>query len=79
VARLTPLSKDQIPYIDARRFAEIVARAFGQRRKTLRNTLHGLVSPELMIELGIDPIRRGETLSVDEFARLANRVTPATV
>ncbi len=72
VVRLAPLAAEAVPYRDAQRFAEIVARAFGQRRKTLRNTLKGLVEAEVMAGLGIDPQRRGETLSVEEFARLAN-------
>ena len=74
IVRLTPLLREAIPYRDARVFAEVVARAFGQRRKTLRNTLKGLVEPAVFEELGIDPVRRGETLSVAEFARLANRL-----
>ena len=72
VVRMVPLSADAIPYHDPQRFAEIVGRAFGQRRKTLRNTLKGLVELEVFEALGIDPQRRGETLSVEEFSRLAN-------
>jgi 16S rRNA (adenine1518-N6/adenine1519-N6)-dimethyltransferase len=74
IVRLTPLPPEAVLYRDARVFAEVVARAFGQRRKTLRNTLKGLVDAALFEELGIDPVRRGETLSVAEFARLANRL-----
>jgi len=72
VVRLAPLAAEAVPYQDAQRFAGIVARAFGQRRKTLRNTLKGLIDAEAMAGLGIDPQRRGETLSVREFALLAN-------
>ncbi|MDD5387854.1 MAG: 16S rRNA (adenine(1518)-N(6)/adenine(1519)-N(6))-dimethyltransferase RsmA [Gallionellaceae bacterium] len=75
IVRLIPLPPEAVPYRDARVFADVVGRAFGQRRKTLRNTLKGLVDLALFEELGIDPIRRGETLSVDEFARLANRLS----
>jgi 16S rRNA (adenine1518-N6/adenine1519-N6)-dimethyltransferase len=74
IVRLTPLPPEAVLYRDARVFAEVVARAFGQRRKTLRNTLKGLVDAALFEELGIDPVRRGETLSVAEFALLANRL-----
>ncbi len=75
IVRLVPLPPEAVPYRDARVFADVVMRAFGQRRKTLRNTLKGLVDAALFEELGIDPIRRGETLSVAEFARLANRLS----
>lgn len=53
-------------------FAAVVAQAFAQRRKTLRNTLKGMISPEQMESIGIDPQRRAETLSVADFVRLAN-------
>ena len=72
VVRMLPLPVEAIPYRDARRFAELVARAFGQRRKTLRNTLKGLVDEVSIQALGIDPARRGESLSVAEFTALAN-------
>jgi len=75
IVRLIPLPPEAVPYRDARVFADVVGRAFGQRRKTLRNTLKGLVDAALFEELGIDPIRRGETLSVAEFALLANRLS----
>jgi 16S rRNA (adenine1518-N6/adenine1519-N6)-dimethyltransferase len=67
------LPVDAIPYRDAKRFSDIVAHAFGQRRKTLRNTLKGLVDAADFEAAGIDPQRRGETLSVAEFSRLANQ------
>jgi len=75
IVRLVPLPPGAIQYRDAVVFAEVVARAFGQRRKTLRNTLKGWVAEDVFTELGIDPRRRGETLSVAEFAALANRLT----
>ena len=50
-----------------------VRAAFGRRRKTLRNALSVLpASADALLEgAGIDGARRGETLSVEEFARLA--------
>jgi 16S rRNA (adenine1518-N6/adenine1519-N6)-dimethyltransferase len=55
-------------------FRRIVKAAFAQRRKTLANALRAVASKELLAEAlhaaGIDPIRRGETLSVAEFARI---------
>ncbi|MBM4181421.1 MAG: 16S rRNA (adenine(1518)-N(6)/adenine(1519)-N(6))-dimethyltransferase RsmA [Betaproteobacteria bacterium] len=74
IVRLLPLPAEGVPYQDAALFSEVVARAFGQRRKTLRNTLKGLVDDALFAGLGIDPGRRGETLSVAQFAALANRL-----
>lgn len=57
---------------DERLFAETVAAAFSQRRKTLRNTLGKLLVPEDFGALGIDPQARAQTLSVDDFVRIAD-------
>lgn len=72
VARLTPLRGARPQLVDKPLFARIVAAAFGQRRKTLRNALKALASEEQLERASIDPGARGETLSVDDFVRLAN-------
>jgi 16S rRNA (adenine1518-N6/adenine1519-N6)-dimethyltransferase len=72
VARLVPLGTARPPIADPARFARIVAAAFGQRRKTLRNALAGLCDADALARAGIDPGRRGETLAVADFVRLAN-------
>ncbi len=59
--------------------SEVVARAFNQRRKMLRASLKGLV-PEiqsLLESAGIDPQRRAETLSLEEFCKLSEAVRVA--
>lgn len=53
-------------------FAKIVLSAFGQRRKTLRNTLKGLLDDEGFIALHINPQLRAENLSVGQFVSIAN-------
>jgi len=73
VARLTPLRGADKPAIrDFARFERVVAAAFSQRRKTLRNALSSLVTPAQFAAAGIDPQRRGETLSVREFVALSD-------
>ena len=57
--------------VDEARFAQIVQAAFSTRRKTLRNSLRAYLAPEAMQAAGIDPSRRAETLSLEEFARLS--------
>ena len=50
--------------------------AFGQRRKMLRSSLKPLAGAlEALETLGIDPQRRAETLSVDEFVALARALS----
>lgn len=56
--------------------AEVLERvtqaAFGQRRKMLRQSLKPLGGETLLAKIGIDPQRRAETLSVEEFVAIAN-------
>ena len=76
VARLVPLGESKPRIADAALFARIVAAAFGQRRKTLRNALRAqFEDPAIdaaLAKTGIDGGRRGETLDIAEFAALAN-------
>jgi 16S rRNA (adenine1518-N6/adenine1519-N6)-dimethyltransferase len=72
VARLVPLRAERPLITDRALFARIVAAAFSQRRKTLRNALSSLCAPSAIEGVGIDPSIRGETLSVRQFAHLAN-------
>jgi len=57
---------------DERLFADVVMRAFGQRRKTLRNTLRDILAASDFIKLQIDPAARGESSAVQDFVRIAN-------
>ena len=76
IVRLTPHRTPPFAVRDATRFAAVVAAAFGQRRKTLRNALNGVVDPAGFAAAGIDPGRRAETLAPADFARLAATVAP---
>jgi len=70
--RLTPHRPLPSPVRDPACLARLVARAFGQRRKTLHNSLRGLVDTRLLEAQGLDPGQRAEALSVEAFVRLAN-------
>ena len=75
VVRLVPLGSARPPLADEHTFARVVAAAFGQRRKTLKNALAAICGEDALARAGIDPKARGETLSVADFVRLANIVT----
>ena len=77
VVRLVPHAVAPIQVRDADAFAQVVRAAFAQRRKTLRNNLKGLMTAETLESLGIDPQRRAETLTLSEFAAIANAVPTA--
>ena len=72
VVRMRPLGPERLRAPDESRFARVVAAAFEQRRKTLRNALRGQVDEAAFIAAQVDPGRRGETLSVAEFVRLSS-------
>ena len=72
VVRMKPLDESRLQARDAALFARIVAAAFSQRRKTLRNATQGLLAPAHFERTRIDASRRGETLSVAEFVALAD-------
>lgn len=83
---LTPVVPGTVPVRDEGRLFHVIRAAFGQRRKTLLNAL--LRAPasfglgigmedraralRILSHAGIDGNRRGETLSLEEFARLAD-------
>ncbi len=78
VVRLTPLASLPHPARDETVFGNIVARAFSQRRKTLRNTLKNVIGDNDFVALGIDPGDRAQELSVADFVRIADAVASAT-
>jgi 16S rRNA (adenine1518-N6/adenine1519-N6)-dimethyltransferase len=74
VVRMLPLGPGRARAADEQRFERLVAAAFSQRRKTLRNAASPAAGPAAFEAAGIDPGRRGETLSVDEFIALCNAI-----
>ena len=58
--------------VDPKLLSRVTEAAFGQRRKMLRQSLKGLPGAlDALDKVGIEPTRRAETLSVDEFVTLA--------
>ncbi|MDZ7750504.1 MAG: 16S rRNA (adenine(1518)-N(6)/adenine(1519)-N(6))-dimethyltransferase RsmA [Gammaproteobacteria bacterium] len=72
VVRLVPHAEPPVTVVDPESLQRVVRAAFGQRRKTLRNALQGLVDAEAMAAAGIDPGQRPERLFLADFARLAD-------
>lgn len=70
--RLQPHRPLPFPIQDPDLHRRVVAAAFAQRRKTLRNSLSALLDPALLKEVGIDPGLRAEAVDVAGFARIAN-------
>lgn len=80
VINLIPRKEKSVKVNDEVLFFKIIREAFNMRRKTLSNSLMPLGLPKeklvkLLQESDIDPKRRGETLSIDEFALLSNKIS----
>ena len=79
IVRMVPIPVAELPDCDAELFAQLVSAAFSQRRKTLRNTLRGLMDDADFVALGLDPGLRGERLSVEQFVGMARHLRASTV
>ena len=81
VVHLRVLPNPRVPLADARRFHTVVRASFAQRRKMLANALAASLGLELAqaraaaVRAGIDPARRAETLTIQEFASLTEQVS----
>jgi 16S rRNA (adenine1518-N6/adenine1519-N6)-dimethyltransferase len=82
VLKLTLRDKPAVEVEDEAFFFQVIRACFAQRRKTLLNNLQNNLVPkerkeellELLDGIGIDPSRRGETLSMEEFGLLSNHL-----
>ncbi len=70
LVRLCPRPEPLVAQKEMAAFSALVAQAFAQRRKTLRNNLKGLVDTAQISRLGIDPGARSETLPISDLIRL---------
>ena len=71
VVRLIPKVAAEIIPLDEALFSRLVLVAFSQRRKTLRNTLAGVLDAQGFSALGIDSGRRAENLALSDYERMA--------
>lgn len=77
VIRLDKLDEPKVNVDNEKLFFDIIRSSFNMRRKTLWNGVKSIGPAKEKLEAafekaGIDPKRRGETLSIEEFAKLAN-------
>lgn len=75
IVRMAPLPVEQLGARDEALLGRIVTAAFGQRRKTLKNTLRDFMTDADFAALGLDPGLRGERLPVAQFVAIANHCT----
>jgi len=74
IVRLKPLAEPVAP-ARLKDLEKVTEAAFGQRRKMLRQSLKGLGGEALLEKAGIEPTKRAEELSVNQFAALARAIS----
>jgi 16S rRNA (adenine1518-N6/adenine1519-N6)-dimethyltransferase len=72
VVRLVPYEEIPHPVSDLKYLDRVCREGFNQRRKTVRNCYKGLLSAEVLEELGINPSMRPENLTLVQFVDMAN-------
>ena len=72
IVRMIPLPNAAQLVCNPKLFAALVRTAFGQRRKTLRNTLKGYLKENDLETIGINAQLRAENLSVADFSVMTN-------
>jgi 16S rRNA (adenine1518-N6/adenine1519-N6)-dimethyltransferase len=77
VVRMIPRAVADLPQVDLDVFEAVVAQAFSQRRKMLRNTLHSYRDRVDFDALGFDLTRRAEDVPVDEYVTLSRAISGA--
>ena len=74
VFRLEPYAIKPIVAKDEKALARLVGHVFTQRRKTLRNSLKGMLAEDGFEKAGVDPMARPETLSLADFVALSDQM-----
>jgi 16S rRNA (adenine1518-N6/adenine1519-N6)-dimethyltransferase len=72
IVRMIPLAQPLV--CDQVKLEQVVLKAFSQRRKVLRNCVAGMFTENQLIDAGVDPQARPETVPVEQFVALANRL-----
>ncbi|HYC43111.1 MAG TPA: 16S rRNA (adenine(1518)-N(6)/adenine(1519)-N(6))-dimethyltransferase RsmA [Noviherbaspirillum sp.] len=72
IVRMIPLPQPLA--CDAAKLEQVVAKAFSQRRKVIRNCLAGMFTENDLVDAGIDPQARPEAVPMEQFVALANRL-----
>lgn len=72
IVRMIPLP-NPLP-CDQAKLEQVVLKAFSQRRKVIRNCLAGMFAESDLLEAGVDPQARPETIPLEQYVALANRL-----
>ena len=74
IVRMVPTAR-QLP-CDGPTLEAVVMKAFSQRRKVIRNCVAGMFTEAQLVEAGIDPSSRPETVGLEQYVALSNLLKP---
>ncbi len=76
VIRMDRREKPPVEVTDEKVFFRLIKAAFGQRRKMIGNSLKSIIDEpkDFLMKIGIDPMKRPEELSINDFAYLSNEL-----
>jgi 16S rRNA (adenine1518-N6/adenine1519-N6)-dimethyltransferase len=72
IVRMIPVAQPLA--CDQSKLEQVVLKAFSQRRKVLRNCVGGMFTENELIDAGVNPQARPETVPLEQFVALANRL-----
>jgi len=75
IVRMVPTRRKLAADADA--LSAVVAKAFSQRRKVIRNCVAGMFTEQQLVDAGIDPGARPEAVGLEQYVALANLLKPA--
>lgn len=71
IVSLTPRTDYDYSSVDEEKLNTVVSKAFNQRRKTISNSLKGLITTEQLQECGIDLQSRAEAITIEQYILLS--------
>lgn len=74
IVSLTPRTDYDFNSVDEEKLSKIVAKAFNQRRKTISNSLKGMITSEQLMAAGIDLQARAENVTLEQFINLTKMI-----
>ncbi len=70
VIKLTPINNNNLPIKEFKSFEKLITQAFAMRRKTIANNLKSIITASELLQIGIEPSRRPEQISINEYAEI---------
>lgn len=76
VIKMDRRDKPPVEVKDKKLFFRVIKSAFGKRRKMLSNSLKSIIEEprDFLSKIGIDPMKRAEELTIEDFARITNEL-----